>query len=162
MFTHRVMQFVYKRQPEAIFMKSYFGKTDWENIVSAKDYMGAISIPSYCLLSALTIPLDSKVLYPKRITTPKSLLMLSVNNEQFNYYRILWKYTYTDNSKWLITLSCHWHWNTAYINFWSCTQFWIIFRRQDWQKFELLIKQMSFLKLSLSMSNPISRKIWVN
>lgn len=44
--------------------------------------------------------------------------MLSVNNEQLNYYRILCNYTYTENSKWLITLSCHWHYNTAYINFW--------------------------------------------
>lgn len=52
------MQFVYKRQPEAIFMKSYYGKTDWENIVSAKDYMSTISI---LLLSSFNIKLNYSI-----------------------------------------------------------------------------------------------------
>lgn len=46
-------ELVYKGQLETIFMKSYFGTTYWKNNrVSAKDYMGTVSISTYCFLSA--------------------------------------------------------------------------------------------------------------
>lgn len=82
-------------------------------------------------LSPLTVFFQHKLTYAsldsklwtqrsnKWIIIPKSLLMLSVTNDQFNYYRILWDYTNTKSSKWLITLSHHWFWNTyACINLW--------------------------------------------
>lgn len=99
-------ELIYKRQPETIFTKSYSGTTDWEEKSICQRLHG------YCFYLQLLfsfsisepIPMDSKVCtqrFNKWIITPKSLLMLSVNNDQFNHYVILWDYTYTKSSKWL-------------------------------------------------------------
>lgn len=98
----RDAELVNRRQLETIFMKSYFGTTDWEQYQPKITWVLLLSPVTVFFQHKLTISLDSKICTQrcnKRVISSKSLFILSVNNDQFNYYRILSDYTYTKSRK---------------------------------------------------------------
>lgn len=83
---------------------SYFGITDWgkPRMYRPKTARAqSLSPVTVFLQHKLPLPLDSKDCTPDVTMNGylQSLLLLSVNNNQFNYYRILWDYINIKSSK---------------------------------------------------------------
>ena len=160
MFSHLMMQTLYTRDN--------LKPSSWIILVQQTENSISQRLHGYCfylqLLSSvqhkLITSLDSKVCSQrcnKWIISSKSLLMLSVNNYQFNYYSILSDYMYTKCRKSFDNIiigliTC------VYFNIITCVNFWrgvLTFKSfLGDSSLKNYIKQMWFLKFSLRCPNP--------